>query len=311
MSLSSPLNHASAFMLKLGVLLAMVSPMSAFAEAGDLQNRSKQDMVEGLTTHGPLIYESYFVPLMVCVAIGIVVFGAMIFSIIFHRKSRGVTPATFEHSTVVEIVWTIIPFFILVFLAVPSARLIMDLEDVPGPDEDPIEIQVTAHQWLWTYNYVADADSQYQSKLAEESNAARKLGSGVDVSAIKNYLLDVDKPLVIPVKRKIILKINSTDVIHAWWVPELAVKKDAVPGYTNVVWFEATTKGTFRGVCAELCGRDHGYMPIVVKVVDDDEYRDWVKGRQEDNVKRRKELSAAAQTDSIVATEVASAEGAL
>lgn len=153
----------------------------------------------------------------------------------------------------------------------------------PQGSSTALEVEVVAHQWFWTYSYADAPGSKYASRLDQASQEARQLGTEAAISEVSNYLLDVDKPLVIPVHTEVVLKITSADVIHAWWVPELAVKKDAVPGFINVVWFEAKKKGIYRGVCAELCGRDHGYMPIVVHVVDYPEFEAWVKARQAEN----------------------------
>ncbi|MES0874882.1 cytochrome c oxidase subunit II [Sinimarinibacterium sp. HSW-8] len=229
----------------------------------------------------------------VCVVIGVIVFGAMIWSIIFHRRSKNPKPADFHESTTVEIVWTAIPFVILIAIAVPAAATLIKMEDVRDAD---MSIKITGYQWKWHYDYLGE-DVSFFSTLSAQSNAARQLKSGVDVTAVPNYLVDVDRPLVVPVGKKIRFLITSNDVIHAWWVPEIAVKKDAIPGYINEIWTRIEQPGTYRGVCAELCGRDHGYMPIVVEALPQDEYEAWLT--------RQKGGEAVNQTSAIVAAPIA------
>lgn len=208
----------------------------------------------------------------ICVAIGVIVFGVMLWSIIFHRRSKNPKPADFHESTTVEIVWTALPFAILIGIAVPAAATLIKMEDVRDAD---MSIKVTGYQWKWHYEYLGE-DVAFFSTLSEASNRARQLKSGVDVNAVPNYLVDVDQPLVVPVGRKVRFLVTSNDVIHAWWVPEIAIKKDAIPGYVNEIWTRIEQPGTYRGVCAELCGRDHGYMPIVVEALPQAEYDSWL-----------------------------------
>jgi cytochrome c oxidase subunit 2 len=217
----------------------------------------------------------------ICVAIGVLVFGVMFASVYLHRKSRGVQAAQFHHSTLAEIVWTIIPFVILVGMAIPAAGTLIKMEDMRGTD---MTIKVTGYQWKWQYTYL-DEGVDFFSTLHPDSNRARQTGTigwgraGYDqASAVGNYLLEVDRPMVVPVGKKVRLLVTSNDVIHAWWVPDLGIKKDAIPGYINEMWFkvEADKPGIYRGQCAELCGRDHGFMPVVVKAVSEDEYKAWV-----------------------------------
>lgn len=230
------------------------------------------NMPKGVTDISREVYELHMLIFYICVAIGVVVFGAMIWSIIHHRKSKGVKPATFHHNTIVEIIWTTIPFLILVGMAVPAARTLIDLEDFRRSD---ISIKVTGYQWKWRYDYL-DHDFGFFSTLAPESNAARQLRSGVDPATIENYLLDVDHPLVVPVGKKVHLLLTAADVIHSWWVPDLGGKRDAIPGFINEWWFLANEPGIYRGQCAELCGRDHGFMPVVVEVLPQEEYDAWI-----------------------------------
>jgi cytochrome c oxidase subunit 2 len=184
------------------------------------------------------------------------------------------------HSTKAEIIWTIIPVVILVVLAVPSARTLIAIEDA---SKTQLTVKVTGYQWKWQYDYL-DKGVSFFSTLKRDSDAARQMNSGVDVNTIPNYLLDVDNPLVVPVGTKVRLLITAQDVIHAWWVPAFAIKKDAIPGFVNESWFQvdADKPGIYRGQCVELCGRDHGFMPIVVVAKPKDEYEAWLKAKQDE-----------------------------
>lgn len=230
------------------------------------------NMPRGVTELSAETYDLHMMALWVCTAIGILVFGAMIISLILHRKSKGVVAAKFQHSTVVEILWTAVPVLILLAMAVPAAETMIRLEDARDPD---VTVVVTGYQWKWHYRY-QDHDVAYYSSLARPSLEARPKLSGVDPFSVENYLLEVDRPLVVPVNAKVRVLLTSNDVLHAWWVPDFAIKKDAIPGMVNEVWFRAETTGTFRGQCAELCGKDHGYMPVVVEVVEQAEFEEWL-----------------------------------
>jgi cytochrome c oxidase subunit 2 len=197
----------------------------------------------------------------------------MFLSILLHRKSRGHKPAKFTHSTRAEIIWSIIPVLILVAIAVPATRSLIVMEVNP---ETVMTIKITGFQWRWKYEYLED-EIQFISSLAEESNAARMLNSGVDPATVDNYLLEVDRRLVLPTDTKIKFLITADDVIHSWWVPALGWKRDAVPGFINEAWTEITQPGVYRGQCAELCGKDHGFMPIVIEAVTPEDYRNWVR----------------------------------
>lgn len=230
------------------------------------------NMPRGATAISGEVYDLHMLIFGVCVAIAVVVFGAMIWSIYYHRKSRGMEPAKFSHSTRVEVVWTVIPIVILVAMAVPAADTLVRMEDTRDSD---MSVKITGYQWKWEYEYL-DEGIRFFSNLAPESNRARQLGSGIDPREVENYLLDVDNPLVVPVGAKVRLLLTSNDVIHSWWVPDFGGKKDAIPGYVNEFWFQAEAPGTYRGQCAELCGRDHGFMPVVVEVLPVDEFDAWL-----------------------------------
>ncbi len=213
-----------------------------------------------------------------CVAIGLVVFGTMGYTIFKHRQSRGHEAAQFAHNNRLEVVWTAIPVVILLIMAVPAAETLVKLEYSENPD---LTVVVTGYQWRWHYEY-PEQGVKFFSSLSAESNNARRKGSGIDPATVENYLLDVDKPLVVPVGAKVRVLLTSKDVIHAWWVPALALKKDAIPGYMNEMWFRAEETGTYRGQCAELCGVDHAYMPVVVEVVEPEEFETWLAAREQE-----------------------------
>ncbi|MDH3400188.1 MAG: cytochrome c oxidase subunit II [Chromatiales bacterium] len=246
------------------------------------------NMPVGVTEISKEVYGLHMLILGICVAIAIVVFGVMIVSIFLHRKSRGVEPAQFYHSTKAEIIWTVIPIFILIAMAVPAAEGLIRIEDTRNAD---MTVKITGYQWRWRYDYL-DHDIGFYSTLDRESNQARRLNSGTDPYSVENYLLEVDHPLVVPVGAKVRLLLTAADVLHAWWVPDLAVKKDAIPGYINEAWFKADVPGIYRGQCAELCGRDHGFMPVVVHVLERDEYDAWLVEQTADKVATPENVAA-------------------
>ena len=239
------------------------------------------NMPQGVTD---LSVETYRLHMMVfwwCVAIAALVFGAMIYSLLKHRKSQGVEPASFSHSMKAEVIWTVIPIVILLLMAVPAAETLIKLEDTRDPD---LTIVATGYQWKWHYRY-QDEDVQFFSTLDRASADARRVGSGIDPFSVENYLLEVDNRVVVPRGQKVRLLITSNDVVHSWWVPDFAIKKDAVPGFINETWFRANETGVFRGQCAELCGMDHGFMPIVVEVVEPEAYQVWVRTQKDDETR--------------------------
>ena len=205
--------------------------------------------------------------MLVCLGIFVVVFGAMFYSLLKHRKSAGHKAAHFHENTTVEVIWTVIPFVILMGMAYPAAKVVIDMKDTTNPD---MTIKVTGYQWKWGYDYLND-DVSFYSKLATPREQ-------IDGTAAKgeHYLLEVDEPMVVPVGKRVRLLITANDVIHAWWVPALGVKQDAIPGFIRDSWFKADKIGTYRGQCVELCGKDHGFMPIVVEVVSEADYEAWV-----------------------------------
>jgi len=265
----------------------------------------------GVTELSREIYGLHMLILWICVAIAVAVFAVMIYSIATFRKSKGAVPATFDHNTKAEVIWTVIPVLILVGMAVPAAQTLVKIDDTRGSE---LTIKVTGYQWKWQYEYV-DQGVSFYSTLARSSDVARQLDSGIDPRSVENYLLEVDNPLVVPQGRKVRVLITANDVIHAWWVPDFGMKKDAIPGYINEMWFRADETGTFRGQCAELCGRDHGFMPVVVEVLPQDEFDAWLAARKAERqaaaapaASTAATAPAATQAETVAALRVASAE---
>jgi cytochrome c oxidase subunit 2 len=233
----------------------------------------------GVTPLSRDIYSLHMTIFWWCVAIAVFVFGWMIWSLVAFRKSKGAKPdTTMVHSTKAEIIWTVIPVVILVLMAIPAARTLIAIEDTRDTE---ISIKVTGYQWKWHYDYLGQ-DVKFFSSLARSSDEARQLRSGIDPKSVPEYLLDVDNPLVVPEDTKVRVLLTAQDVIHAWWVPDFGMKKDAIPGNVNELWFKVDKgkTGIYRGQCAELCGRDHGFMPVVVKVVTKEEYAAWLAGQK-------------------------------
>ena len=253
---------------------------------GTAQAEYTLNLMKGVTKVSNDIYDLHMLILWICVIIGIGVFGAMFYSIYHHRKSKGHKAEQFHENTTVEIIWTIIPTLILVSMAIPATKTMLELDDVQDSD---MSIKVTGHQWKWEYEYL-DTGIHFFSSLDEASNKARQVGSGIDPRSVPHYLLNVDHPLVIPTKKKIRFVFTAADVIHSWWVPELGWKKDANPGFINEAWTSVEEPGTYRGQCTELCGKDHGFMPIVVIAMNQPDYDAWVK-KTEEEAKKGPDLS--------------------
>jgi len=253
-----------------------LAALSVAADAG-ANTSNGYNLPTGVTDLAEQMYALHMEVFWICVGIAIVVFGAMIYSLVKFRHSQGaVADTTMLHSTKVEIVWTIVPVLILVVMAIPAAELILKMEDTRNSG---LSIRVTGYQWKWEYRYMDAAEGiDFFSTLARSSNYARQLKSGIDPNTVPNYLLDVDKPMVIPSGTKVRLLLTSQDVIHAWWVPDFGAKRSAVPGFVNELWFKVDLgkEGLYRGQCTSLCGRDHGFMPIVVDVRTPDDFKKWV-----------------------------------
>ncbi|HUO19304.1 MAG TPA: cytochrome c oxidase subunit II [Steroidobacteraceae bacterium] len=263
----------------------------ALPAAAEESGWAQLNLPRGVTDISRKIYALHMEIFWVCVWIGVVVFGAMIWSIVRFRKSKGaVADTSMVHNTKVEVVWTIVPVIILIAMAVPAARTLVEIEDTT---KTGLTIKVTGFQWGWEYEYL-DNGIAYYSHLDRASDAARELGSGIDPESVPHYLLNVDRPLVVPNGVKVRLLITGADVIHSWWVKDLGVKKDAIPGFINEAWFKVddTFTGMLRGNCAELCGRDHGFMPIVVDVRSRADFDTWLK----DTAAQQKPSAAPAAT---------------
>ena len=244
---------------------------TTFAESVSDLDQYQLNMRRGVTDISAEVYDLHMLMFIICVVIAVGVFGAMFYSILFHRKSRGAKPANFHESVKVEIAWTVVPFIILIVMAIPAAKTLIAMEDASEPD---VTVLVTGSQWKWHYKYM-DNDVEFFSRLATQPDEiSGKLEKGV------NYLLEVDQPLVIPTDKRVRFLITSDDVIHSWWVPDFAVKQDANPGFINDAWAQVNEPGIYRGQCAELCGKDHGFMPVVVIAKEPAEYDKWIGERQ-------------------------------
>jgi cytochrome c oxidase subunit II len=295
------------------MIRATLAPLVLAAAAGCGAARADSgwrllNMPEGVTDISRKIYALHMEIFEVCVAIAVVVFAAMIWSIVSFRKSRGAIPdITRVHNTKVEAIWTVVPVFILIAMAVPSARTLIEIEDTT---RSGLTIKVTGYQWGWHYDYL-DQGVAYYSRLDRASDAARQLASGIDPNTVEHYLLNVDHPLVVPVGTKVRLLITGADVIHSWWVPAFGVKKDAIPGFVNEAWFNVDTHkpGLYRGQCAELCGRDHGFMPIVVDARPQAEFAAWLKATAAQQRQASAAPTPAASTAAPAAPEAGSPTG--
>ena len=254
------------------------------ASTGALANpeRWQLNMTAGVTETSAEVYQLHMIILWVCIVIGVLVFGAMAVAMFKFRKSKGAVPATWSHNTRAEVIWTVVPILILVAMAWPATKTLMFMADTT---ESEMTVKVTGYQWMWRYEILnyrgAQTPVNFVSRLERTSDQVRQRGSGLDpydvqVEGRNTYLLDVDKPLVLPTDTKIRFVITSDDVIHAWWVPVLGWKQDAIPGVINEAWTDIQTPGTYRGQCAELCGKDHGFMPIVVQAVPRAEFETWL-----------------------------------
>jgi cytochrome c oxidase subunit II len=260
-------------------LTATLSVLTALAVAPRAHAAWTLNMTPGISAMSREVYSLHMLMFWWCVGIGVVVFGWMILSMAMFRKSKGAVADTqLTHSTRVEVVWTALPVLILISMAVRAARVLVETEDATGSQ---LAIRVTGYQWKWGYEYV-DTGVSFFSTLDRASDHARQLGSGIDPNSVPNYLLSVDHPLVVPAGEKVRVLITGQDVIHSWWVPALAIKKDAIPGFINEAWFDidADKVGMYRGQCAELCGRDHGFMPIVIEVKSKADFDAWLKQQQ-------------------------------
>ena len=249
----------------------LLAPALAWAQSAD-PHRWQLNMGRGVTASSQNAYEAHMIALWVCVIIGVLVFGAMAYAMFKFRHSKGAVPATFTHNTTAEIIWTVIPILILVVMAVPATKKLIAMYDTR---ESELTVKVTGYQWMWKYEYLGEG-VEFTSRLDRESDRLRqnKKTTRAEIDAHPHYLLDVDNALVLPVDTKVRFVITADDVIHACW------KQDAIPGLINEAWTDIKVPGTYRGQCAELCGKDHGFMPIVVKAVSKEEFKQWLASKK-------------------------------
>lgn len=254
-------------------LVPLLGVLSTGAWAEEAQ-RWQVNMVPGVTEIGQQIYDLHMLIFWICVWTGVGVFGFMFYSLIAYRKSKGHKPANFHENTTAELAWTIVPAIILIAMAFPASKTLIQIYDTSEAD---LDVLITGYQWKWKYEYIGKEGEKvsFFSNLRtprDEINNEEAKG--------EHYLLEVDNPLVLPVNKKTRLLLTANDVIHSWWVPVLSVKKDAIPGFINEAWTKPVKTGVYRGQCAELCGRDHGFMPVVVNVVEQDEFDRWFAEKQ-------------------------------
>ena len=254
---------------------ALLAPAMAWAQSAD-PKPWQLNMGKGVTASSQHAYDAHMIALWVCVVIGIIVFGAMAYAMFKFRKSKGAVAAQFSHNTTAEVIWTVIPILILVVMAWPATAKLIAMYDTRDSE---MTVKVTGYQWMWKYEYLGE-EVELTSRLDRESDRMRQSGAKPTLASNPHYLLDVDNELVLPVNTKIRFVITADDVIHAWWVPALGWKQDAIPGLINEAWTDIKTPGIYRGQCAELCGKDHGFMPIVVRAVSKEEFRTWLADRR-------------------------------
>jgi cytochrome c oxidase subunit 2 len=249
---------------KIVTMLTALLPMQSVLAAAD---NWQMNMYKGVTPLSKDMYDLHMIAMAICAVIGVIVFGIMFYSLIHHRKSKGFTPATFHVNTRLEIIWTIIPFVILIGLAIPATKVLIHQEDSSDSD---VTIKIVGYQWKWQYQYLDQGISYFSNLATPYSQIQNQQPKG------QWYLLEVDKPLVLPIHKKIRFIVTSNDVVHSWWVPELGVKRDAIPGFMHEAWARIEKPGVYRGQCTELCGINHGFMPIVVEAVSDEAFTQWV-----------------------------------
>ncbi len=265
----------------------------AFFIPGSVYAAWELNMPKGVTDTSHIVYDLHMLILWICVAIGVVVFGVMFWSIFYHRKSQGAQAAQFHESTTVEVIWTVIPFIILIAMAVPSTKVLIEMYDSSDSD---VDIQVTGYQWKWQYKYLGEDVDFFSTLKTPKEEIANEQEKN------PNYLLEVDNELVVPINKKVRFLFTANDVIHSWWVPELAIKKDAIPGFINESWTRINEVGTYRGQCAELCGKDHGFMPIVVKAVTQEDYDIWLADQKSASLAKAADAEKEWTMDDLMAT---------
>ncbi|EEX94599.1 cytochrome c oxidase, subunit II [Vibrio orientalis CIP 102891 = ATCC 33934] len=255
---------------------------------------SAYNMTQGVTDISEKVYDLHMLIFYICCAIAVIVFGAMFYSMYHHRKSKGAVAAHFHESTKVEVIWTVIPIIILVLMAIPATKTLVAMEDTSQSD---LTVKITGSQWKWHYSYFGE-DVEFFSLLATSQKAI----DGIEEKGA-HYLLEVDNPLVLPINRKVRFLMTSDDVIHSWWVPDFAVKKDTIPGFINEAWTRIDKPGVYRGQCAELCGRAHGFMPVVVHAMEENDYDEWLLAKKAE-IEQAKQEAAASLTASLSMDEL-------
>ena len=255
-------------------LMALLSSFVVLGSYSGVAISSKYNLPEPQTPIAQEIYDQHIMALWICLIIFIGVFGVMGYSIVKHLKSVGYKAANFHHSTIVELIWTVIPVLILIAISWPATKTIIAMKDTSEAD---ITIKATGYQWMWGYDYIQGEGEgiSFYSQLATSQDQIRN-----QAPKGENYLLEVDNRVVVPTGKKIRVLMTANDVIHAWWVPALGVKQDAIPGFIRDAWFKVEKPGIYRGQCAELCGKEHGFMPVVVEVMEQEKYSQWVAERQ-------------------------------
>ncbi len=276
--------HSNLFKRAILILPAIATLASSPALAEESwRDRSQYNLMPGVTEISQSIFDLHMAILYICVAIGVVVFGLMFYSMLAHRKSKGHEAAQFHESTKLEVAWTLVPFLIVIWMAVMATETLVEMYDT---EESALTVKVTGSQWKWHYEYLnyeeqSDLGVGFFSVLSTPREQYDQLEQTYGRPVNENYLMEVDNPLVIPKDKKVRFLITADDVIHSWWVPDFGIKNDAIPGYINELWTIVPVTGTFRGNCTELCGKDHGFMPVVVEVVEQSEFDSWLKEQQE------------------------------
>ncbi len=275
----------SSFGVRKASALAAAFAMTVAGGAAHAQEAAQKELIwnlkEPVTEIARQIYDLHTLLLVICLVIFVAVFGVMFYSIFAHRKSKGHKPASFHESTTVEIVWTIVPFLIVIGMALPATKTVVAMKDTSNAD---VTIKATGYQWKWGYEYL-DGEGEginFLSTLVTPRNQIDKHKGEKGEAFGENYLVEVDNVVVVPVNKKVRVVTTANDVIHAWMVPEFGVKQDAIPGFVRDTWFKAEKVGTYRGQCAELCGKDHAFMPIVVEVKSEEDYSKWVQAKLEE-----------------------------
>ena len=262
----------------------LISLLLVVAGSGLARAEMRLNLQQPETIIAHQIYHLHTVILVICAIIFVVVFGAMFYALWKHRKSVGHKAEQFHENTTVEILWTVIPFLILIGMAIPATKTVLAMKDSSNPD---MSIKVTGYQWKWRYDYLDEDISFYSNLATPVEQIENRAPKG------EHYLLEVDNPLVVPIGKKVDVLITANDVIHSWWVPAFGVKQDGIPGFVRDAWFKVEEPGVYRGQCAELCGKDHGFMPIVVEAVTEDKYKEWVAQQQS----KKSQASAASGVD--------------